>query len=226
MNKSGHPDTLPTPSPTWLRIFATLYDPSLWLGEIASMRRTRRALLAGARGRVVEIGSGTGLNLAHYPPAVDELILTEPEPGMRQRLERRVAESGCAAQVLDARATDLPLGDGSVDTVVSTLVLCTVDDPQGALHEIARVLRPGGRLLFVEHVRAGSRLLAAIQDVMMPAWRGFAGGCVCNRSTLDVMRQAGFTVEASSKVWRLMPAVVRPLAVGWAVPGSHAPGPR
>ncbi|WP_101951050.1 class I SAM-dependent methyltransferase [Mycobacterium sp. 3519A] len=203
-------------SSAWLRAFAVLYDPFLWLGEIAGMRRRRRALVAAASGLVVEIGAGTGLNVAHYPDAVDELILTEPEPGMQRKLTRRLQRLSLPARVVDAPAERLPVPDASVDTVVSTLVLCTVDDPQGALREIARVLRPGGQLLFIEHVRAGSRLLAAWQDLLMRPWRGFAGGCVCNRPTLDLMRGCGFSVEADDAVWRGMPAVVHPLAIGRA----------
>jgi ubiquinone/menaquinone biosynthesis C-methylase UbiE len=200
----------------WLRMFALLYDPFLWLGEIAGMRRRRRRLLAKAYGRVVEIGSGTGLNVTLYTGAVDELVLTEPEPAMRRKLERRLQRNGLAAQILDAPAQRLPLADASVDTVVSTLVLCTVDDPESTLREIARVLRPGGQLLFIEHVRATSRFVAACQDKLLVAWRGFAGGCVCNRSTVDLMRACGFTVDVVADVWRGMPAIVHPLAVGRA----------
>jgi ubiquinone/menaquinone biosynthesis C-methylase UbiE len=200
----------------WLRVMAVLYDPFVWLGEIAGMRRQRHALLALARGRVVELGAGTGLNIAHYPDAVDELVLTEPEPGMRRKLARRLDGQRRAALIFDAPAGRLPLADASVDTVVSTLVLCTVDDPEGALAEIARVLRPGGQLLFIEHVRAGSRILAAWQDRLLRPWRAFAGGCVCNRPTLELMRSAGFIVEADDAVWRGMPRIVHPLSVGRA----------
>lgn len=202
-----------TPSTTWLRIFAVVYDPVLWLGELFGMRRRRRDLVAAARGRVIEIGAGTGLNVAYYPEAVDELVLTEPEPGMRRKLERRTARE---ARIVAAPAERLPVEDASVDTVVSTLVLCTVTDPALVLREIARVLRPGGQLLFIEHVRSSASLLARCQDLMLRPWRGFAGGCVCNRPTVDLMRAAGFTVEVSAAVWRGMPAVVHPLAIGRA----------
>jgi ubiquinone/menaquinone biosynthesis C-methylase UbiE len=200
----------------WLRIMAMVYDPFLWLGEIAGMRRRRRTLVAEARGRVVEIGAGTGLNVAHYPDAVDELILTEPEPGMRRQIARRLERQASVARVIAAPAERLPLADSSVDTVVATLVLCTVDDPENALREIARVLRPDGQLLFIEHIRASARFLAACQDRLLKPWRGFAGGCVCNRPTLELMRACGFTVEADDVVWRGMPAIVHPLAVGRA----------
>lgn len=200
----------------WLRVMAVLYDPFVWLGEQVGMRRRRRALVSDAHGRVVEIGAGTGLNVAHYPEGLDELVLTEPEPGMRRKLARNVSRRALAARIVDAPAESLPLADASVDTVVSTLVLCTVDHPERALREIARILRPGGRLLFIEHVRASSRFLAACQDALLRPWRGFAGGCVCNRPTLELMRGCGFTVESEDQVWRGMPAIVHPLIVGSA----------
>ncbi|RDH75658.1 class I SAM-dependent methyltransferase [Mycolicibacterium moriokaense] len=200
----------------WLRIMAVLYDPFVWLGETVGMRRRRRALLAQAKGRVVEIGAGTGLNVAHYTGEVDEVLLTEPEPGMRRKLGRRLGRHDCPARIVDAPASRLPVADASVDTVVSTLVLCTVDDPEAALREIARVLRPGGQLLFIEHVRATSRFLAVCQDAFHRPWRAFAGGCWCNRATLDLMRACGFTVDADDSVWRGMPAIVHPLVVGRA----------
>lgn len=200
----------------WLPIMAVLYDPFLWLGEVAGMRRRRRTLLGQARGRVIEIGAGTGLNVAHYPDTVDELVLLEPEPTMRRKLTRRLVQNGRPARICDAPAERLPMMDDSVDTVVSTLVLCTVDDPDSALREIARVLRPGGQLLFIEHVRASSRFLAGCQDKLVRPWRGFAGGCVCNRPTLQVMRDCGFAVEAHVAVWRAMPPIVGPLRSGTA----------
>ncbi|WP_082962056.1 class I SAM-dependent methyltransferase [Mycobacterium sp. 852014-52144_SCH5372336] len=203
-------------SAAWLRIFALAYDPLLWLGEIAGMRRRRAALLADAYGRVVEIGAGTGLNVAHYPEAVTELVLTEPEPGMRRKLSRRVRQCDSATSIVDAPAERLPFDDASVDTVVSTLALCTVDEPERALREIARVLRPAGQLLFIEHVRASSRLLAACQDKLVEPWRHFAGGCRCNRDTVGRLRASGFTVSARNVVWRCMPAIVHPLAMGRA----------
>src|ERR1700752_750767 len=169
------------PSAAWLRIFALLYDPFLWLGEIAGMRNRRSALLGDARGRVVEIGAGTGLNVAHYPEGIAELVLTEPDAAMRRRLTHRRQKHGRIGRIVDPPARRLPLADASVDTVVSTLVLCTVDDPEGTLREIARVLRPDGQLLFIEHVRAGSRFLAACQDNLLQAWRRFAGGCCWQR---------------------------------------------
>jgi ubiquinone/menaquinone biosynthesis C-methylase UbiE len=199
-----------------MRIFALVYNPSLWVGEVAGMRSRRRGLLTRAHGRVVEIGAGTGLNVALYPDDIGELVLTEPDPSMRRKLARTLHRCGRVARIVDASAERLPFADASVDTVVSTLVLCTVEDPERTLSEIARVLRPGGQLLFVEHVRASSRVLAACQDLFFRPWRGFAGGCRCNRETAELMRACGFAVEADGARWRAMPAIVRPLIVGRA----------
>ena len=114
-----HPSTS---SATWLRIMALVYDPFVWLGEIAGMRRRRSTLLGDAHGRVVEIGAGTGLNIAHYPDGIGEVVLAEPEPCMRRRLARRLQQQRRSARIVDAPAERLPLADASVDTVVSTLI--------------------------------------------------------------------------------------------------------
>lgn len=204
---------------TWSRTFAALYDPVLWVGERAVMRGHRRELLRQARGRTVELGSGTGLNLPHYPAELDELILTEPDGPMIARLERRLRRSGRAARVIAAPAERLPFDDGSVDTVVSTLVLCTVDAPDVALREVARVLRPDGQLLFIEHVRADSARLAAWQDRLAEPWRRFAEGCRCNRATVELIRAGELEVEQLREAsWRGMPVIVRPLVAGRARP--------
>ena len=218
MTQTGTELQVRQPSAAWLRIMALVYDPFVWLGELGGMRRRRRRLLADARGRVVEIGAGTGLNIAHYPDGIAELVLAEPEQAMRRRLARRLRRHARVARIVDAPAEHLPLADGSVDTVVSTLVLCTVDEPERALREIARVLRPDGQLLFIEHVRAGSRFLAACQNTLLHPWRRFAGGCVCNRPTMELMVACGFTIAADDAVWRGMPPIVHPLAVGRATP--------
>ena len=204
------------PSEAWLRIMARVYDPFVWLGEMAGMRSRRSALVGNARGRVVEIGAGTGLNIAHYPDGIAELVLTEPDAAMRRTLARRLQRHGRVARIVDAPAERLPRADASVDTVVSTLVLCTVNDPERTLGEIARVLRPDGQLLFIEHVRASSRFLAACQNYLLQPWRRFAGGCHCNRATAELMRARGFAVSAADDVWRGMPAIVHPLIVGRA----------
>jgi ubiquinone/menaquinone biosynthesis C-methylase UbiE len=203
-------------SQAWARVFAAMYDPFLWIGERAGMRRHRHDLLAQARGRTLEIGSGTGLNLVHYPDDLDGLVLAEPDPSMRKRLDNAVRRSERTAQVIDARAEQLPFGDATIDTVVSTLVLCTVDAPQAALREIGRVLRPDGQLLFIEHVRSESPALARWQDLLARPWQRFAEGCRCNRATLELMDACGFRLDAHPAAWRAMPPIIRPLVVGRA----------
>jgi SAM-dependent methyltransferase len=209
---SSTPETTP-----WARMCARLYDPFLSLGERRGMAARRRALLGSARGRVLELGAGTGLNLAHYPAAIAELVLSEPDAAMRARLERCVARSGRAATVMAAPAEALPFADGAFDTVVSTLVLCTVADPRGAVREAHRVLAAGGRLLFAEHVRADSPRWARHQDRLAGAWRAFAQGCRCNQATLELLEAEGLRLRALERArWRGMPALVHPLAIGVA----------
>ena len=145
------------------RIFAALYDRLLSGTERAGLQDMRAELLAGARGRTLELGAGTGLNLAHYTDAVTELVLTEPDPHMARRLRSRLEDERPApgrVEVIEAPAERLPFEDQSFDTVVSTLVLCSVESPGGAAAEITRVLKPEGRLLYLEHVRSGDPALA------------------------------------------------------------------
>jgi ubiquinone/menaquinone biosynthesis C-methylase UbiE len=195
------------------RIFAALYDLSFHRGERAGMADRRRRLLASARGRVLEIGAGTGLNLPFYTGAVSELVLTEPEEPMARRLAKRAA----GRAIVSARAEALPFPDASFDTVVSTLVLCTVEDPAAALAEARRVLRPGGRLLFIEHVRADGAL-ARWQDRLEGVWRHVGNGCHANRDTLTTLSAHGFAVrDVETATWRKMPRLVRPLILGHAV---------
>ncbi|MET9025699.1 class I SAM-dependent methyltransferase [Nocardia sp. NPDC004168] len=204
-------------SDPWARVFAALYDPLLWMGERAGMGARRRDLLSRARGRTVELGSGTGLNVGYYPDDLEELILTEPEAAMRTRLARKLRRSGRRARVLDASAEQLPFEDETVDTVVSTLVLCTVDHPEPVLREIGRVLRPGGQLLFIEHVRSESPRLAQWQDRLAGPWRRFAEGCHCNRATLELIQGSELKLEDVQEAsWRGEPPIIRPLILGVA----------
>ena len=177
----------------------------------------------------MEIGSGTGLNLQQYPGHLDELVLAEPDAAMRGHLERRLERAGRRATVIDAAGEALPFEDGSVDTVVSTLVLCTVQAPEVALGEIARVLRPDGQLLFIEHVRASGRVRSWWQDRLAGPWQAFAGGCHCNRPTLSLMAERGFEFDVSEAPWRGMPSIVRPLVYGCArvadIDRSRVPDP-
>jgi len=206
----------------WL--FAAVYDRLTAGPEAAGLSKRREALLTAAAGRVLEIGAGTGANLAFYPDAVQTLTLAEPERPMAKRLARRVAGQARAADIVEAPAEQLPFPDASFDTVVVTLVLCTVSDPARALAEIRRVLAPGGRLLFLEHVRSDDSRIARWQDRLNGLNQIIAHGCNCNRATVDAMRAAGFTiVELTRAEFPKAPPFVRPLVLGVASATSIAP---
>jgi len=197
-------------------LFAMTYDKLMGKTEEAGVRAMRERLLAGAKGRVLEIGSGTGANLPWYGPEVESLTMTEPSTPMVRRLERRVSELGSAATVLRAPAEDLPFENGTFDVAVSTLVLCGVDDQPRALRELRRVLRPGGTLLFLEHVRAQDAERARQQDKMNWLNR-IVVGCDCNRPTLDTVRGAGFTVTTvENTALPKSPPFVTPAVIGTA----------
>jgi ubiquinone/menaquinone biosynthesis C-methylase UbiE len=203
----------------WGRLFAAGYDTVMKGPEKTTFRRHREALLGPVSGRVLEIGGGTGANLPFYGAGVEELVITEPEEPMARRLERKLGDhAGLPARVVHAPAEALPFEDASFDYVVSTLVLCTVDDPQRALAEARRLLKPGGQLLFMEHVRSDDPKLARWQDRLQPLQYRLGHGCHCNRRTLDNVTAAGFTVaDLEHDTVKKAPPIVRPLIVGSAV---------
>src|ERR1700744_6649029 len=198
------------------RFFALTYDRQMARTEQAGLHAWRERLLASTSGDVLEIGGGTGANLACYGPAVTTLTITEPQPPMLRRLEASARSRWPSAPVLRAPAEDLPFDDGSFDVAVSTLVLCGVDDQPRALRELRRVLRPGGRLLFIEHLRSEDPALARLQDRMNWLNR-LVVCCDCNRPTLDSIRGAGFTVTHVEYVaLPKTPKVVAPAILGSA----------
>jgi SAM-dependent methyltransferase len=199
------------------RLGAALYDPVLWAGEKLGMARRRRELLAGAEGAVLEIGAGTGLNLRHYPAGLDELVLAEPGARIGRHIDPDRAPSGVPTRLVPAPAEYLPFEDASFDTVVSTLVLCTVADPRRAVAEVARVLRPDGRLLFLEHVAAEKGWRRTLQRRSVRPWAAFADGCRCDRDTVATI-EAEMRIESIERAaWRGMPAIVKPLVWGSAI---------
>jgi SAM-dependent methyltransferase len=225
---------------TWGRAFAHFYDRALKATEENGLGAMRASLLAGASGRVIEIGAGTGVNVDLYGRAVEDLTLVEPDPHMAARLRDRLkAGEGAATEhgprpagvdaapaasphlprrLVEAPAEALPSADDTFDTAVATLVLCTIPDPVAAITELARVLKPGGRLLFIEHVRSDDPDGARWQDRLEKPWRFMADGCHCNRDTEATLGASAFEVEAIEH--GKMPkaaAIVRPLIHGTAV---------
>jgi ubiquinone/menaquinone biosynthesis C-methylase UbiE len=209
---------------TWGRGFAAIYDRGFAATEEAGLRAMRAELLAGARGKVLELGAGTGFNLEHYPEAVTELVLTEPDPHMAKRLRAKLSAAGHAGaaerdiRVLEAPAERLPVEDDSIDTAVATLVFCTIPDPNAALAELERVLKPGGQLLFIEHVRAEDPGLAHWQDRWERPWRFIGDGCHCNRDTVATIEASGLRLsDVKQDELPKAPPIVRPLVRGSAV---------
>ena len=196
------------------RFSTALTDWGVERVEKAGLRDRRRALLDGVTGDVLEIGAGSGLNIDHYPPGV-QLVLAEPDLHSRERLETRLASRGRDARVISARAEELPFADASFDTVVSTLVLCSVKDPDAALREVRRVLRPSGHLLLLEHVR-GHGARAALQEIVAPISRLLLS-CAPNRRTADLVRAAGFDLTEEPFELRGAPAWTRPAVQGAAI---------
>lgn len=206
---------------TWGRVFSAIYDPLLKGSEDAGLREMRRQTLAEARGRTIDIGAGTGANVGLYPNAVTDLVLSEPDPHMSKRLRSRVADAGAMAEVVEAPAERLPFEDASFDTAVFTLVLCTVPNPRAALAEAARILKPGGKLLFVEHVRSQDPGTARWQDRFERPWRFFADGCHCNRDTVATIETSPLALErVEHDELPKSPPITKPLVRGSAVLSS------
>lgn len=200
---------------TWGRGFAALYDRAFAATEEAGLREMRREALSGAKGRTIDIGAGTGANLELFPAAVTDLVLAEPDPHMVKRLRAKAAQED--ATVIEAPAERLPFEDASFDTAAFTLVLCTVPNPAAALAEASRILKPSGKLLFLEHVRAEDAGLARWQDRLEKPWRFLADGCHCNRDTVATIEASPLSVEhVEQGELPKAPPLVRPLVRGSA----------
>jgi SAM-dependent methyltransferase len=178
------------------RLFAAYYPRLAQRSERAGQAATRAQLLSAARGRTLEIGAGNGFNAPHYPPAVTELVLTDPSPHMLVHL-REAAAGRPGTTILEAGIEDLPFADGSFDTVVCTFVLCSVPSVADALAEIARVLASDGTYLFFEHVHAGEgTVLGRVQDLLEVPHRIAAAGCYPNRRTAAELERSPLEVVA------------------------------
>ena len=198
------------------RLYAAGYDR--WTARLDKKggEEHRRRLVEDAEGKVLEIGAGTGKNFPLYRKAA-RVVALEPEPGMRQRAEGRASRAPVPVEVGDGDGMSLSFPDGSFDTVVFGLVLCTIPDPDRALSEARRVLRPGGQLRFYEHVRSPDPTVARSQDRYERPWRWFGRGCHCNRDTPTAIEHAGFEISVLDRFdMPGVPRIVRPHAEGVA----------
>ncbi len=204
------------------RFFAWYYPKLVGASERAGQAETRRELLADAAGRTLEIGAGNGFNLPHYTESVTELVVSEPSPHMREHLQERLESDPPSVgswELVDAGAESLPFDDASFDTVTGGFIMCSIPDPAAALDEIARVLKPGGRYIFLEHVHAGDgTMLGRIQDLIEVPHRYFAAGCHPNRRTGELIEKSPLEIERLERgeMPRSMPSV-RPTIFGAAV---------
>ncbi len=216
---------------TWGKyVFAGMYDRFLARVEKHGLAEKRAQMLKPAYGRTIELGTGTGLNLPHYPDAVSELILTEPYPPMVSKLEEKVRHYPKRVQLTVAGAEKLPYPDASFDTVAAAMILCTVPDPDVVLREIERVLKPGGQYLFLEHVRNTDPKVARKQDIVQKGWYWFGNECHCNRPTLQTLRSSSLEITDLDETlmpgaWEFIEAMVigravRPETVLATVPAS------
>jgi ubiquinone/menaquinone biosynthesis C-methylase UbiE len=211
--------TCTQPGPVHHPIFARCYARVGHLMD-AEIGDHRRRLLAGLTGRVLEVGAGNGLNFPHYPAAVTEVLAIEPEPYLRRQALAAARQAPVPIRIVAGAAEALPAPDGAIDTVVASLVLCTVTDLDQALAETRRVLRPGGRLRFYEHVRASDPRLARWQDRLERPWGRLVGGCHPNRDTVAAITAAGLRlVQLDRFDLRAMPPLARPHVLGLAERG-------
>ena len=197
-------------------IFARVFDRLSRLMEKEAGEH-RDELLAGLHGRIVEIGAGNGMNFGHYPASVEEVVALEPEAYLRGHAEAAARDAPVRVSVREGRAAPLPFADASFDAAVASLVLCTVPDPVVALAELRRVLKPGGELRFMEHVRADRRPKSTVQRGLDRSgiWPRIGGGCHCARDTVGAIDAAGF---------ELGPVRAYSLGPSWNVTNPHVVG--
>jgi SAM-dependent methyltransferase len=203
-------------------VFAAVFDRAMARAEAGRLGRLRSSLVGRARGRALDVGAGIGANLGHLPPTVDSVVVAEPDGAMRARLERRLAGAGRSVpvEVVDAGLPGLGFDDQSFDTILCTLVLCSVAQPAAAIAELRRLLAPDGRLLFLEHVWLPGAA-GRVQKVVAPAWQHFAAGCRLDRDTIGALRTAGLVVADCER-----PSMTGRSAGGLVVMGSAVRGER
>ena len=194
-------------------IFARVLARAALLEERRGGAEHRRRLLAGLRGRVIEVGAGSGVSFAYYPATVTELVAVEPEAHLRAMAQEAAAGAPICVRVVEGVADALPAQDASMDAAVVTAVLCSVPEPAAALRELARVIRPGGELRFFEHVAARSRRLARLQRALdATVWPRLNGGCHTSRDTEAAIGAAGFEIEERERFSFRAHALAAPVA--------------
>jgi ubiquinone/menaquinone biosynthesis C-methylase UbiE len=205
-----------------LKPMAMLYDRFMRSAEEGCLTEWRHELLGSLHGDVLEIGAGTGRSLIAYPVTLTSLTLVEPDRHMRSQLDAKMHAHGAPADVVDGEAESLPFPDASFDAVVSSLVLCSVHQQDTVLREVRRVLRPGGRFVFIEHVAATDRPdRLKWQRRLEPGWRRMAGNCHLTRDTETAIRSAGFELgECERASMRGALPIIRPTIRGFAVPAA------
>jgi ubiquinone/menaquinone biosynthesis C-methylase UbiE len=193
-------------------IFARFYGLISTGAEKAGAAEHRRDALAGLGGRVIEVGAGNGLNFAHYPHEVTEVVAVEPEPYLRQRATEAAAQAPVSVSVVEGDSDHLPVDDEGFDAAVASLVLCSVPDQARAVRELYRVVRPGGELRFYEHIRADIPERARLQDRVDRIWSLLGGGCHPNRDTVSTIERGGFEVERQQRFLFQPCFIARPVA--------------
>lgn len=182
------------------RNFARFYDKVMWPLEKGKLQQVRKEVISKAKGRVLEVGAGTGINFAYYPEEV-QLDAIEPDPAMRDKSLHRLAELNREVRLHDAGAEQLPFRDNTFDTVIATLVFCTIPDPEQALRELYRVSKPGAEIYFLEHVEMSQKWAARMQRQLTPLWKRLCDGCHLDRHTEELVRQSDWEVKKASSFY-------------------------
>lgn len=185
------------------KMFALFYDKLMGPLEKKWIARVRKKIVSGLEGNVLEIGAGTGANFPYYSKVkVERLVTLEPNPYMLDQAKRRAKEFELPVEFHQGMAETLPFNDDEFDTVVATLVLCSVSDPQKVFQEMRRVCKQGGKIVLFEHVRTESKSLAALQDVLTPTWKRLCDGCHLNRDTGRYMKESGIKMVKEKKYFK------------------------
>src|SRR5690625_1298163 len=186
-----------------------MYDQVMKLEENTKLNSARKQIIQRAYGRVLEIGSGTGINFPLYKSPVTSVDAIEPNPYMIKKSNKRKQQASIPIHLHQASAEELPFANDTFDSVVSTLVFCTIPDPDKALAEIKRVAKPGARILFLEHVKMPQPVLAKAQDVLTPIWKRIADGCHLNRDTFALIQNSNLQIEEVTRAYKGLLIVVR-----------------